>query len=117
MASINVDAQLEFDAEAIAPHSMAANVSVDLLGDHLILALVPVTETAAALGDILDDAIFGEELDISDLIPALLSADPGSNISPIADINAVLPVNSYLEAAAQLNVLFDEEETFAHGAI
>jgi hypothetical protein len=117
MASIIVEAPLEFDAGATAQDSTAGHDSANLLGDHLNLALVPVADTAPVLGDILDDAIFGEELDISDLIPALLSADPGSTVSQVADIDVASPMSGHFKAAAQLNVLFEEDATFGHGTI
>lgn len=85
--------------------------------DLPMLAPSPVPATdQAALGDILADALFGEVIEISDLIPHLLA--PGADVAvgqaPL-DVAAVEMAGDAVVAMVPFTILFEEEA--GHGTL
>ena len=85
------------------------------LADHAVLAPNPVVQPAE-LGDLLSDVLFGEVIDISDLVPRMLSpptetaaslalpVDPAAG--PVPSLGEVLTLSSHTEA---LTILYDDD--------
>ena len=114
---------------------MAASTTSDLSPGDISPELVPVVEPGAlalafsqpadaglsselALGDLLSDALFGEVIDISDLIPRLMPQPGDPAIQPVTDPVAAhefaavdtadLSVTTG-HAAAPLTILYDDD--------
>lgn len=105
----------------------AAALALDVVGisewrepdfpDLPTLAPSPIPATGqAALGDILADALFGEVIEISDLIPHLLApaADVAAGQAPL-DVAAVEMAGDAVVAMVPFTILFEEEA--GHGTL
>lgn len=85
------------------------------LADHAMIAPNPAVQPAE-LGDLLSDALFGEVIDISDLVPRMLSppAETAASLALPVDLAAgavpslgeVLTLPSHAEA---LTILYDDD--------
>lgn len=83
----------------------------------LALALPQPAGNEIALGDVLSDALFGEVIDISDLIPSVLSPSAEAGPQPVSD-SAVTGFSAPHagdvaaaagHAAGMLTILYDED--------
>jgi len=76
-----------------------------------------------ALGDLLSDALFGEVIDISDLIPRVLSPSPEAALQPTADAAGIgfggQDAGEVVVAASQvaLTILYDDDILASDGTI
>lgn len=83
---------------------------------------VPVIDQAA-LGEILADSLFGEVIEISDLIPQLLHVDTGLASAPdeLAEVPAKLPAADtdcdIFAASVPFTILFEEDGSSGHGTL
>ncbi|AWC21142.1 hypothetical protein CO731_00584 [Aminobacter sp. MSH1] len=91
----------------------------DLLPDSgptLAPAPVPATDHAA-LGEIFADALFGEVIEISDLIPHLLA--PAADLAGSAPVDVVVAEMAGDTAVAMVpfTILFEEDGSSGHGTL
>ena len=79
-----------------------------------------------ALGGLLSDALFGEVIDISDLIPRVLSSSADAVTSGVSAVNVVEPMQSGLNdgdvlaapgEATVLTILYDDDMLALGGTI
>ena len=123
MVSTVADTRDEPGAAAIDP-VLTERSHDSMLSDLPMLALVPVTSTNAVPSDIFDDAIFGEDIDISDLISALSATAPSHavNSSQVTEIDAEPARGEDFEAVgmfttAHFTVLFEDDTSSGHGTL
>lgn len=94
------------------------------LVDLPMLAPSPVPAVDhAALGDILADSLFGEVIEISDLIPHLLepgteqAAAPVEPAAVVAEPPAADTGGDMLAGSVPFSILFDEDGSSGHGTL
>lgn len=75
---------------------------------------VPATDQAA-LGDILADALFGEVIEISDLIPHLLAPGVEAAPGPVDVVAAAEMAGDAMAAMVPFTILFEEDGSSGHG--
>jgi len=77
---------------------------------------VPATDHAA-IGEILADALFGEVIEISDLIPHLLA--PAADLAGSAPVDVVVAEMAGDTAVAMVpfTILFEEDGSSGHGTL
>lgn len=92
----------------------------------LLLAPLPVPlAEPVALGDILADAVFGDEVDISDLLPGILDGDSGlvavavadgAGMDPAGTSGDLIDLGGLFATTSPLAALFDDD-TNGHTAL
>lgn len=77
----------------------------------------------SALGEIVADSLFGEVIDISDLIPKLLDQSTETSSEPIematdaVDLVAAEPADDIFAGSMPLSLLFEEDGSQGHGTL
>lgn len=107
-------------ALALAPTVDVSSWGLEPEFDLPTLAPTPVlVADAAALGEILADSLFGEVIELSDLIPQLLA--PGSETAPdalaMAEMTAPDAAGDALAVTAPFNILFEEDGSSGQGTL
>ena len=70
----------------------------------------------AALGDILADSLFGEVIEISDLIPQLLAPGTEQASAPVEPV-AAEPAGDIFAGSVSFSILFEEDGSSGHGTL
>ncbi|MEO5326046.1 hypothetical protein PV773_22275 [Mesorhizobium sp. CC13] len=75
---------------------------------------VPVVE----LGEILGDSLFGDVIEMADLIPHLLGPEPGGHEPPADSAPAVVETGGEgVAASLPFAILFEDDGSSGHGAV
>lgn len=89
-----------------------------------VLAPAPVPAIdQAALGEILSDSLFGDVIELSDLIPHLLTpvAEPAAAVGAVSDVAATTVAEAGDSGAGMValpfNILFEEDGSSGHGTL
>lgn len=78
---------------------------------------VPVIDPAA-LGEILGDSLFGDVIEMADLIPHLLGPEPGGHEPPADSAPAVVETGGEgVAASLPFAILFEDDGSSGHGAV
>lgn len=100
----------------ISPEPASAYFDDEIELPTLAPSPVPATDHAA-LGEILADALFGEVIEISDLIPHLLA--PAADLAGSAPVDVVVAEMAGDAAIAMVpfTILFEEDGSSGHGTL
>lgn len=101
---------------AVQPHSFEEPDFPDL--PILAPAPLPVADVAV-LGDILADSLFGDVIEMSELIPHLFEGQAGAADGGVFQEFAAVPepVADASAAVLPFNIFFDEDGSSGHGTI
>jgi len=109
------DSEMSAALDLLAPPDWDAETS-SLLDNAPTLAPSPVPATdQAALGDILADALFGEVIEISDLIPHLLAPGVEAAPGPVDVVVGAEMAGDAMAAMVPFTILFEEDGSSGHG--
>ncbi|WP_406873180.1 hypothetical protein WHT83_05280 [Aminobacter sp. P9b] len=100
----------------ISPEPASAYFDDEIALPVLAPSPLPATDQAA-LGEILADALFGEVIEISDLIPHLLApaADVAVGSAPVDVVMADEMAGDTMAAMVPFTILFEEDGSSGHG--
>ena len=127
--SISPDGTDNASGKEVGVSPLASLVDVGVLEVELTDYAGPAPDAivqSAALGDLLADALFGEVIDISDLIPRVLSSSADAVTSGVSAVNVVEPMQSGLNdgdvlaapgEATVLTILYDDGILASDGTI
>lgn len=107
-------------ALALAPTVDVGSWGLEPEFDLPTLAPAPVPlADAVALGEILADSLFGEVIELSDLIPQLLapSSETASDALAMAEMTAPDTAGDALAATAPFMILFEEDGSSGQGTL
>lgn len=110
----------ELETDGVEMPVIALDSEQALLVDALpILAPSPVPAIdPAALGEILGDSLFGDVIEMADLIPHLLGPEPdGHELSADSSPAVVETASEGVAASLPFAILFEDDGSSGHGAV